>query len=160
MNVRPVVLSLLAVTSVAAADQPTLKQLEKYLAGSDPVMVANAMAECAGVYEALSAAAKKIGRPAESEDLKNRHNGAMMAAEYLLAVNYQFKTGKKRKLGAFDPYVQGIIGTSSTHYLALLEASDQQELNAEATKCKAVQPTINYVVEQLRSQLLVPQTTH
>jgi len=138
---------LLALASPAIADEVKLTK-EQYTTG------ANTLADCAGLYEAFSEVMKATGNPASAEEMRQKSNGASMAAKYVLAMEYGETHKDQKRLGEFSPYVDGRAETTKTSVLGYMERNDKEKLDAQVQLCVDAQDIQNYFVQLMRDNMV------
>lgn len=110
----------------------------------------NNLARCAGVYEAMSGFSASEGQQATSATLHQQHNGAKISAMYLLALEHGLHSEEPKEIGAFAPYVDGIVETSITYMLMLIEQQDLETIREKTSACSALGPVQDKIVQMLR----------
>lgn len=149
------VLLLSALPSLAAFPQDQASdnhQLsEEWFKNGEVIEMANALAQCAGLSEALSVVAKAASKDAAAKFLHENHNGGVVAALWLMAIDHNIRTGDQRALSEYSAYVDGIVETSKTRILALIEIGGVESVQDEMQECAALNELQTVLVQQART---------
>lgn len=142
--------TLLAVffAATALADEPPVSK-------EDVTVMVNALADCGGLYEAMSEFEKSLGHTNSSQNFHETSNGSVMAAAYLLLLEYESVEGRPpKKLSDFTPYPQGRADASKTSVLASLERQDAKSVEDQAKKCGNLMPVQVDIIQMIRDRMV------
>jgi hypothetical protein len=113
---------------------------------------ANLLGDCSGFFEFMSDAFNADNKPATAQQMHEMANGAMMAASYLLYLEYHTTANKRKRLGEFNHYPQGRADTNKTRLRALEEQRDIAGIAEEQKRCLAAVPMQNEIVQKIRDE--------
>lgn len=149
-------LSCLPTLAAFSQDEPSeeLDVADDWLENAEVLEMANALAQCAGLSEALSVVAEAMSKPASAKYLHESYNGGVVAASWLLAFDHNTTTGDQRTLGEYSDYVDGIAQTSKTRILALIETGGVESVKPDMQKCAALNELQTYIVQEARKSWL------
>lgn len=148
MRLTAVCITLCLASNSHAAEQEELTESHKVFITE----AVNLLGDCSGFFEFISDSFKATSQPATAQQMHEMANGAMMAAAYLLSVEYAAKHDKAKKIGDFVHYPQGRADTNKTRLLALLEQNDQQALEQEQKRCIDAVSLQKDLVQKMRDQ--------
>lgn len=141
---KPLVLVLIAAClsfPASAGDQADREKAEE---------VARTFANCAGLWDFLSAVELADDKPATAEQLKNTGNGAQMAALYWLAAAHALGGGEPRPYGDWLPMVTPHRESSAVQIAALVEQGASSEISQQAELCTALVEEQDRILTDIR----------
>lgn len=145
-----ILLMLLSTAAIAQEAEPIDVPFSK----EEMTTFVNGLAGCAGLYEAMSIIYREGGRQATAKSMHEKHNGARVSALYLLSVEHRLRTGEAKSLSEFDAYVDGVVETSATYVLSLIEQGDERGLADEVEKCAILHEAQVYIVQLMRDAMI------
>ena len=113
--------------------------------------MANTFADCAGVWDWVSAVEAANDRPASAKQAKQTAEGAHFAAMWLASNAYHSENPEARKpYGAFKGMFEGKREASYTGMMAMLERGDQDGLMQRITICTALLEAQEEMINDVR----------
>ncbi len=115
--------------------------------------VINLFADCSGLWEFLAITDDAQGNDASAKQMRERRNGAVVAAQYLLALEYEDRTGKKKMLKEFANYVTGRSEPMKTALMAFMERQEFSLIEVEFHKCDAALEIQDKYIQAVRDNV-------
>src|SRR5690554_43130 len=130
MMLREILMAVVVSTSPSPSDDGAVE---------DASRMANTFADCAGVWDWVSAAELANERRASAKQAKQTAHGAHFAAMWLASHAYHIENPEQRKpYGAFKAMFEGRREASYTGMMAMLERGDQEGLVQRVSACSAL----------------------
>lgn len=149
--IAALLLSCLPTLTAFSQDAPTPElDLDAWPEKAKILDMANALARCAGLSEALSVVAEALLQTASAKYLHETYIGGVVAAQWLLAIDHNLRTGDQRTLGEYSDYVDGMAQTSRTRILALIETGGIEAVKPDMQECAALNELQTYIVQEAR----------
>ena len=114
--------------------------------------LANLLSDCSGFWEFFAITDDAQGNAASAKQMRERRNGAAVAAQYLLALEYEDRTGKKKALKEFADYVTARSEPMKTALLAHMEREEFDRIETEFNKCDAALEIQDKLIQAVRSK--------
>ena len=112
--------------------------------------IINLMSDCSGFWEFFAMTDDAQGDEASAKQMRERRNGAAIAAQYLLALDYEKRTGKKKMLKEFADYVTARSEPMKTALLANMERQEFDLIEIEFHKCDAALEIQDKIIQAVR----------
>lgn len=116
----------------------------------DARQIAMALANCAGVWDAMSEAAASDNKPASAEQFHNIGNGAETAAMWVLASHLAITEKKATTYGSWSELTRPKRESAKTMILALAEQKAEEGITEEAERCNAMLPEQENILQMMR----------
>jgi len=114
--------------------------------------IINLMSDCSGLWEFFAIADDAQGNDASAKQMRERRNGAAIAAQYLLALEYEERTGKKKPLEELANYVTARSEPMKTSLMAYMERQEFDLIEIEFQKCDAALEIQDELIQILRDK--------
>ena len=143
----------IGLASLALATCAAHAETDDPVASASYTEAVHLMSDCAGTWMFFAAVQRRMGDETTAEQMSELHDGASLAAQYLLQVDHAQRTGKPKAVGEFEPYVVARLDETLSRLSTHFKREEFDALETEMNTCVEALSAQESILEALRDSM-------